>query len=99
MKKIEIRYLPDGNHWRTYLFENDNKYHNALNFRNVDKLSDHIEVLLSGRYNPDVPNNYKEDRLTTIKERLELEFNCSVVIVRDASQTEHFGVTEDRESL
>ena len=96
MKKIEIRYLPDGNHWRTYLFEVGERYHEALNFRNVDKLSDHIEVLLGGRYNPDVPNNYKEDRLSAIKERLESEFNCPVVIVRDASPTEHFGATPDR---
>lgn len=99
MHKIEIRYLSDGNHWRTYVFENNDKYHHALNFRNVDKFSDYIEVKLDGRYNPNVPNIYNSDRVNTIKERLESEFGCVVNIVTDASTIEHFGATPERGGL
>jgi hypothetical protein len=96
MKKIEIRYLADGNHWRTYVFESGDRYHEALNFRNIDKFSDYIEVKLGGKYNPNVPNFYKADRLAVIKDKLENEYGIPVNIVTDASPTEHFGATPDR---
>ena len=104
MHKIVLGYLSDGNFWRGRIYEKPTTTDmNALEYRNPDKLSDYLEVKCGGgkgnTYNPDIPNNYDEDRLEVIKNTLEQRLGCTVEYHTNAKTSDYWGATEESERL
>ena len=96
MNRIELRYLPDGNFWRAYIFEDESSTEmSCLKYRNPDKLSSYLEVKCGGgkgnTYNPSVPNLYNVDKLEVIKSTLEDRLGCEVTYHNTASINDYHG--------
>ena len=108
MNKIVLGYLSDGNFWRGRVYENNNTStsqevldRNALEYRNVDKLSSYLEVKCGGgkgnTYNPNIPNIYDADRLEVIKTTLESRLGCVVEYHQTASISDYWGANSEED--
>lgn len=105
MDKIVLGYLSDGNFWRGRIFEGSASTNpivvdrNAMEYRNVDKLSSYLEVKCGGEkgntYYPNIPNHYNEEKLEAIKATLESRLGCIVEYHNTASISDYYGANND----